>query len=129
MQLLEEMGVYEPSLLQILIDINQWEDSHRHEMLTVSGRDLYFKIAATLLEDSAAKNRPLKFLNGRTTDRATRNRIREFQKLGLVEVVDCQEDARTKRVVPTDKFITRLNLHLRLFKHLCHTRFLMVDKR
>lgn len=128
MQLPEPQGVSDPNLLQILIEINQWEDSQGRELQTVSGRDLYFKIAATLLDESVGKKRPLKLLSGRITDRATRSRIREFQELGLVEVVDNEDDARTKRVVPTDKFIRRLNHHLHLFKQLCDARYLMVLK-
>jgi hypothetical protein len=127
-QLPEPQGVSDPNLLQILIEINQWENSQGREFQTVSGRDLYFKIAATLLDESVGKKRPLKLLSGRITDRATRSRIREFQELGLVEVVDNEDDARTKRVVPTDKFIRRLNHHLHLFKQLCDVRYLMVEK-
>lgn len=126
MQLSKQQGVNDPDLLRILIDVNQWEDAEYRELQTISGRDLYFKIAGTLLTDASGKPQPLKLLNGRITDRATRTRIREFQELGLVVVVDNEDDARTKRVVPTDKFITRLNHHLRLFRKLCDARFLMV---
>lgn len=127
MRLAEERGVTDPNLLRILIEINQWEDSQGRELQTVSGRDLYFRIAATLLNDSVGKKQPLKLLSGRITDRATRNRIREFQELGLIEVVQSDLDARTRRVVPTDKFVTRLNHHLWLLKQLCDARYLMVE--
>lgn len=129
MQLPEPQGVSDPNLLQILIDINLWEVHQGRELQTISGRDLYFLIAATLLTDADGKLQSLKLLNGRMTDRATRNRIREFQELGLVDVVDNEDDARTKRVVPTEKFIRRLNHHLHLFKQLCGVRYLMIDKR
>ena len=128
MQLPEPQGVSNPSLLQILIDINLWEVHQGRELQTISGRDLYFMIAATLLTDADGKPQSLKLLNGRMTDRATRNRITEFQELGLVEVIDNEEDARTKRVVPTEKFLRRLNHHLHLFKQLCEVRYLMVAK-
>jgi hypothetical protein len=128
-QLPEPQDVSDPNLLQILIDINLWEVHQGRELQTISGRDLYFLIAATLLTDADGKLQSLKLLNGRMTDRATRNRIREFQELGLVDVVDNEDDARTKRVVPTEKFIRRLNHHLHLFKQLCGVRYLMVDKR
>ena len=128
MQLPEPQGVNDPNLLRILMEINQWEDAQCRELQTISGRDLYFKIAGTLLTDASGKPQPLKLLNGRITDRATRTRIREFQELGLVEVIDNEDDARTKRVVPTDKFVDRLNHHLRLLKKLCEARYLMVAK-
>jgi hypothetical protein len=127
-QLQEQRIVNDPDLLRILIDVNQWEDAQYRELQTISGRDLYFKIAGTLLTDASGKPQPLKLLNGRITDRATRTRIREFQELGLVVVVDSEDDARTKRVVPTDKFVVRLNHHLRLLKQLCDARYLMVVK-
>ncbi len=128
MQLLKQRGVNDRDLLRILIAVNQWEDAQYRELQTISGRDLYFKIAGTLLTDAAGKPQPLKLLNGRITDRATRTRIREFQELGLIEVVDNEDDYRTKRVVPTDKFVARLNHHLRLLKQLCDTHYLMVIK-
>jgi len=124
----EEMGVIEPHLLRILIEINQWEDSHRRELQTISGRDLYFRIAASMLEDATDKKQPLKLLSGRITDRATRSRIREFEALGLVEVVENEDDARTRRVIPTGEFIRRLNQHLHMFKRFCEVRYLMVGR-
>lgn len=128
MQLPEEMGVSEPHLLRILIEINQWEDSHRRELQTISGRDLYFRIAASMLEDATGKKQPLKLLSGRITDRATRSRIREFEALGLVEVVGNEEDARTRRVIPTGEFIRRLNQHLHMFKRFFDKWYLMVER-
>ncbi len=128
MQSPEEMGVSEPHLLRILIEINQWEDSHRRELQTISGRDLYFRIAASMLEDATGKKQPLKLLSGRITDRATRSRIREFEALGLVEVVENEDDARTRRVIPTVEFIRRLNQHLHMFKRFSDARHLMVVK-
>jgi hypothetical protein len=124
----EDMGVSEPHLLRILIEINQWEDSHRRELQTISGRDLYFRIAATMLEDATDKKKPLKLLSGRITDRATRSRIREFEALGLVDVMENEVDARTRRVIPTGEFIRRLNQHLHMFKRFCDVRYLMVDR-
>ena len=128
LQLPELKAVNDPDLLKILIEINQWEDVQCRELQTISGRALYFKIAGTLIVNVAGKPQPLKLFNGRITDRATRTRIREFQEMGLVEVVDNEDDYRTKRVVPTDKFIKRLNHHLRLFKQLFDARYLMVNK-
>ncbi len=128
MQSPEEMGVSEPHLLRILIEINQWEDSHRRELQTISGRDLYFRIAATMLEDATDKKKPLKLLSGRITDRATRSRIREFEALGLVDVMENEVDARTRRVIPTGEFIRRLNQHLHMFKRFCDMRYLIVAR-
>jgi hypothetical protein len=72
----KEQVINDPNLLHILIEINQWEDGQQCELQTISGRDLYFRIAASMLSDSTGKQQPLKLLSGRITDRATRNRIR-----------------------------------------------------
>jgi len=124
----QEQCVSDPNLLRILIEINQWEDCNLRELQTVSGRDLYFRIAATLLGDAAGKKQPLKLLGGRITDRATRNRIREFEALGLINVVDNEDDARTRRVIASDELIKRVNHHTQLFKQLCDKQYLMLDK-
>lgn len=128
MQFTEKLGVSDPNLLRILIEINRWEEIQRRELQTVSGRELYFSIAASLLDESQRKRQSLKQLNGRITQRAMRDRIGEFQKLGLVDVVNSEIDSRTKRVQPTDKFIKRLNRYLYFFKHLLDEHFLIVKK-
>ena len=120
--------ITDTNLLRVLIELNQWEDSHCPELQTVSGRDLYYKVAASMLVDDSDKTQPLKLLSGRVTDRATRIRIREFQALGLVTVVESENDARTRRVVPTALFVSRLNEHVSWFKRLCNQRFLMLDR-
>jgi hypothetical protein len=121
------LSINHPELLRILIDINRWEDLERPELQTVSGRDLYFKVAASLLSDCAEKQN-LKVLSGRITDRATRSRMREFEALGLISVVENNDDARTRRAVPTQELIARLNQHIDLFHQLCSSKFLMIDK-
>ena len=128
MQSSEDKTINDPNFLRILIEINQWEDKHGRELQTVSGRGLYFRIVSTLLNDTTNKKQPLKLLSGRITDRATRNRIREFQALGLVKVLGGDQDARTKRVMPTEKFIERLNSHSQMFRWFCNKHYLMLDK-
>jgi hypothetical protein len=81
-----------------------------------------------MLEDATDKKQPLKLLSGRITDRATRSRIREFEALGLVDVMENEVDARTRRVIPTGEFIRRLNQHLHMFKRFCDVRYLMVER-
>jgi len=80
--------ITDTNLLDGLIELNQWEDSQCPELQTVSGRDLYYKVAATTLVDDLDKTQSLTLLSGRVTDRATRIRIKEFQALGLVTVME-----------------------------------------
>ena len=126
--MLKDKNVENPNLLQILVEINQWENIHLNEFQTASGRELYFGIAANLLGNSGGKPRPLKFLHSRMTERTARIRIREFERLGLIEVTQSEHSARSKQVIPTAKFLLRLNQHLKSFKQICAKRHLMFER-
>jgi hypothetical protein len=123
----QELSITHINLLSVLIEINQWENCERPELQTVSGRDLYFRVAAGLLSDPEEKQN-LKLLSGRITDRATRSRMRDFEALGLIRVVENNDDGRTRRAVPTSELIARLNQHADLFHQLCSNKFLMIHK-
>lgn len=123
-----ESLVRHPELLRVLMQIHQWECNQREELGTISGRDLYLRLAVGLLEhDETPQN--LKLLQGPLTERATRQRIKEFQANGLLEVIQPQSaDLRTKRALPTAMFVHRLNLHLDLLMQMCEEHFVMIKK-
>jgi DNA-binding MarR family transcriptional regulator len=68
-------------------------------------------------------------LAGAHTERATRLKLREFEEQGLINVLNNTEDHRTKRVIPTAKFLKILNAHLSLIKQICDEQYLMIDKK
>jgi len=113
--------------LEIFIEMNNWE-GHDKALLTLSGRDLYIQIAAGLLTDPKSSILNLKSIQGHVTDRSTRNRLKEFQNLGLVQVAYNKYDARTKRIVPTDKLISMLNSHIRYLKKLIEKKYILIEK-
>lgn len=119
--------VHEPNLLRVLIQIHEWEDRQQQALQTLSGRNLYFRLASSYLDVSQSPQQ-LKCLQGRTTERATRQRMREFQELGLVDISNHESDQRSKTAIPTEKFLLNLNQHLDQIKHMCDQRFLMLDK-
>ena len=123
-----ESLVRHPELLRVLMQIHQWECNQQEELGTKSGRDLYLRLAVGLLEDDETPQN-LKLLQGSLTERATRQRIKEFQANGLLDVIQPQSsDLRTKRAVPTAKFVHRLNLHLDLLMQMCEAHFVMIKK-
>jgi hypothetical protein len=123
-----ESLVRHPELLRVLMQIHQWECTQQEEVGTISGRDLYLRLAVGLLEDDEMPQ-TLKFLQGPLTERATRQRIREFQANGLLDLIQPQSsDLRTKRAVPTAKFVNRLNLHLDLMMQMCEAHFVMIKR-
>lgn len=119
--------VHEPSLLKIMIQIRDWEDSELRVLQTISGRNLYFRIAATYLNDSQLPQQ-LKLLQGGVTERSTRQRLREFEEMGLIDITDNETDRRTKSAIPTEKFLQHLNGHLDLLKKICDQQFLLLNK-
>jgi hypothetical protein len=122
-----EKSVNEPSLLRVIIQMHDWERRQRQELQTVTGRELYFRIAEVCLNDSYLPQQ-LKLFHGSSTERAIRLRMREFEKMGLIDVSNNVSDQRTKCVIPTEKFLRQLNQYLDLLKLLCDRRYLMVEK-
>jgi hypothetical protein len=115
------------NLLRVMIQMHDWELRHLPELQTVTGRELYFRISEEYLKDPQSPQL-LKLLQVRSTERAIRQRVRQFEEMGLIDVSNNTKDKRTKRVVPTEFFLLRLNQHLDQLKKLCDGRFLMVDK-
>lgn len=122
-----QKSVNEPNLLRVMIQMHDWEGRQRQELQTLTGRELYFRIAEVCLNDSQLPQQ-LKLFQSRSTERAIRQRMREFEDMGLIDVSNNTSDQRTKRIVPTEKFLQHLNQHLYLLKFFCSRRFLMVEK-
>ena len=122
-----ENSVNEPNLLRVMIQMHDWENRQLQELQTLTGRELYFRIAEVCLNDSQLPQQ-LKLFHGRSTERAIRQRMREFEELGLIDVSNNMSDQRTKCLVPTAKFLQHLNQHLDLLRFFCDRQFLMVEK-
>lgn len=112
-----EIVIHQPELLRLLLKLHEWEGSHLHELKTTSGRDLYLKLAESLIQDEDV-SRSLKLLKGPLSDRATRLRVRVFQSQELVEILSNPLDFSTRNAKPTMKFVNRLNKHLSVMKQL-----------
>jgi len=117
------------SFLRLLIALNYWEGSEKNEIRTESSRELFFQLAESLLiSPQAPKYQTLKFLAGRLTERAMRQRVREFEALGLVNVLPGSLDSRSKQLAPTKEFISKLNMHLKLKREVCERHMYLIDK-
>lgn len=122
-----DLQVHEPTLLRVMIQIREWEDGQLPALQTISGRYLYFRIAACYLQ-GAHSSQHLKVFQGGVTERAMRQRMREFEAMDLIQIENNESDLRTKRVVPTEKFLQHLNHHLEFLRSICDQKFLMFDK-
>jgi hypothetical protein len=129
MQKLSKDVIHDSCFLRLLLALNRWSGSSENQFQTASSQDLFYLIAEFLLDKTQApKYQTLKFLNGRFTDRAMRQRIREFELLGLITTIRNPIDVRTKQLVPSDQFIALLNTHVRLQRQLCGQHMHLIDK-
>jgi len=119
--------VHQVDLLRVMLHIREWESSEQAVVKTRAERDLYLRLAAGLIAGDG-KPQTLKNLQGHLSERATRQCIRKFEVLGLIEIHPSQSDLRTKRAIPTEKFVRHLNQHLDFLMQLCEQEFVMIHK-
>ena len=117
--------------LRCLAAISEWERKHLPFIKSTSGRDLYFLIVKHfLLPDKVAPLIPLKSFTFDLTDKAMRQRMHEFEKLGLLAIEVSAEDGRSKTIRPTARlhrlFISHTLATRECFSH--HFHFVKKDK-
>ena len=120
-------AVQDHKLLKVVVQVQRWESLQQSIFQTRSGRELYFRVAETLLVDRA-RSQHLKWLNGAMTGRATRDRLKEFENSGWLAIERMGSDLRTKQIAPTEKFTNQLNLHLQILRLAINEDFLLIDK-
>ena len=114
--------------LRVLIAIHQWESEHMDMLQTMTGRTLYFQLVEELLTKKEYGIHSLKAFTGHMTERAMRGRIREFEKMGLISVEQNETDARTRTLVPTEKFVAQFELHAAHIQHLLQSNYILIPK-
>ncbi len=109
--------------LLCIAELNAWERQHVPYIKTATGRDLYFALAhSSLLQDNPCSV-PLKTLLTCSTDRAMRQRLREFEALGLIIIQPHKTDARWRTVQPTAKLLAVFDAHTREMRRIFQKRF------
>lgn len=129
MKVLATHVIHDPCFLRLLIALNHWEGSDQNDFQTVSSRELFYLMAESLLDKGQTlKYQTLKFLNGRLTERAMRQRVREFEVLGLITTRSNPADIRRKKLMATDKFIALLNKNVMLQRQICEQNMHLIDR-
>jgi hypothetical protein len=114
-------------ILDLLIELNDLEVMQHEQLATRSGRTLYFQIAKSIRKDPR-KRSYLKQRTGNVSERSLRGRMRSFEHLNLLECLAGVEDARTRKLVPTQRFIDLVALHLSSYQKVLETHFHLVSK-
>ena len=99
------------ALLRILIEIHKWEATNGDIFKNTSSRDLYYSMIDDLLNNKL-KESSLKSHKGSTTLKASRQRIQSFEAIGMAVITQSTSDGRTKKLIPTEKFIQLVEQHL-----------------
>ncbi len=113
-----------------LAELHEWELDHAPLLNTLTGRHLYFRIAQRAVGDRALLSKALKDLTGGSgyTEKALRTRMREMEKEGYIASVNGEDDARSKYLMPTEKFYETIYLHADQVRRIFDKDFLMIEK-
>jgi DNA-binding MarR family transcriptional regulator len=113
-----------------LAELHEWELDHAPLLNTLTGRHLYFRIAQRAVGDRALLSKALKDLTGGSgyTEKALRTRMREMEKEGYIASVNGEDDARSKYLMPTERFYETIYLHADQVRRIFDKDFLMIEK-
>lgn len=113
-----------------LAELHEWELDHAPLLNTLTGRHLYFRIAQRAVGDRALLSKALKDLTGGSgyTEKALRTRMREMEKEGYIASVNGEDDARSKYLMPTERFYETIYLHADQVGRIFDKDFLMIEK-
>jgi hypothetical protein len=125
---MRKLSPKQANLLSILVTLNAWEQKNSASLHTQSGRSLYFQLAQVLLAPVEGDGVSMKQRLGDASERSMRDQMRSFQEAGLLTEKNGTQDARTKQIVPTEKFADDLRQHLDLCIGLLEDRYLMIEK-
>lgn len=127
-QSMSKLSAKQANLLSILVALNAWELKNCDPLQTQSGRSLYFQLAQALLAPDEGDGVMMKQRLGDASERSMRDHMRLFQEAGLLTEKSGTHDARTKQIVPTEKFTEELRQHLDHCISLLESRYLLVEK-
>lgn len=118
------------AIVSNLAELHEWELDNAPLLSTLTGRHLYFRIAQRAVGDRALLSRALKDLMGGSgyTEKALRTRMRDMERDGYIASVVGEEDARSKYLMPTEKFYEAIYMHADQVRRIFHKDFLMIEK-
>ncbi len=117
-------------LISSLAELHQWELENLPILSTLTGRHLYYRMAEETFHPEMALTKALKDLFGGAhfTEKALRSRMREMERQGLIETITRQSDARSKQLVPTEKFHELLQAHAEQVRQSFDKHYLLIEK-
>jgi hypothetical protein len=120
----------EKNLFIAFAEMNQWEWAELPAARGLVGNHVYFSIAKEVIFEGARAGQPLKnvFFHPVFTDRAIRMKLREFERVGLIEMQQSEADKRFRRLVPTQALVDVIDKHARLLRQAIEKTTYCIDK-
>lgn len=117
-------------LVNSLAELHQWELENHPLLETLTGRHLYYRLAQESVKNKQVLTRALKDVFGgmHFTEKALRTRMRHMEREGLIEAVTRSDDARSKQLIPTDKFNHLMTRHAEQVRKTFDKHFLLIEK-
>ncbi len=113
-----------------LTELHEWELKHSPLLSTLTGRHLYYRIAQRAIGNRELLSRALKDLTVGSiySDKALRTRMREMEDGGYIATVSCEDDARSKYLMPTEIFYESIYKHADQVRRIFEKDFLLIEK-
>lgn len=113
-----------------LTELHEWESKHSPLLSSLTGRHLYYRIAQRAIGKRELLSRALKDLTVGSiySDKALRTRMREMEIEGYIATVSCEDDARSKYLMPTEIFYESIYRHADQVRRIFEKDFLLIEK-
>lgn len=113
-----------------LAELHQWELENHPLLETLTGRHLYYRLAQESVKNEHVLTRALKDVFGgmHFTEKALRTSMRQMEREGLIKAVPRPDDARSKQLIPTEKFNALMYQHAEQVKKIFDKHFLLIEK-
>jgi len=113
-----------------LAELHEWELECCPLLTTLTGRHLFFRIANRTVGDRALLSKAMKDLmgGGGFTEKGLRNRVQQMKQEGYIASITGEVDARSKYLMPTERFYEAIYLHADQVRRIFEKNFLMIEK-
>lgn len=118
-------------MLDIAVEIHNWESEHFPEMETMSGRFIFLSLVTYFCKDQDKNSDalPLKsiYRTDNISEKSIRNKLKDFKAQGLVKFVSLEKDGRSKCAIPTNQLIKRLIEYAEQINYIIKNHFYLVS--
>jgi hypothetical protein len=118
------------TMLEIAVQVHNWESEHFPELETMSGRFIFLSLVTYFYKDQQKNTDklPLKsiYRTDNISEKSIRNKLKDFKAQGLIQFVSLEKDGRGKCAVPTKQLIKRLIEYAEQINYIIRNHYYLV---